>query len=279
MIWQFCPVLATTVSVSISNAVKDFGSPILKHRRMLSQYMLDRRTIRLLLSSKKCFAPAAMKNINYRHHSTEKTMLLNVLAGLLIVTSVQCATTSEREKSILAFSKSEAARYHEFLIDPKEYTTNGAIYHDRYYNHLVGVARALATDYKFSIAKNSIGFYFDKKLNLRDRLYLGIDIEIPLDESTHAGSSYQHIAVTALETYLKDVLAVINSCTTIFGESEIIGMVVGFHWKIKEQRASINIWIDERDVVRYENKQLTMKELISRSYITNTEGKLIRLLL
>lgn len=206
-------------------------------------------------------------------------MLLNILAGFFIVSSMQCATTGEREKSILAFSKSEASRYQEFLIDPGQYTTNGAVYHEKYLNHLVGIARMLSSDYKFSIAKNSIGFYFDKKLNLRDRLYLGIDIEIPLDESAHAGSSYQHIAVTALETYLKDVLVVINSCTTIFGESEIIGMVVGFHWKIKEQRSSINIWIDERDVVRYENKQLTMKELISRSYITNTEGKLIRLLL
>jgi hypothetical protein len=206
-------------------------------------------------------------------------MLLNILAGLLIVSSVQCETTSEREKSILDFSKSEAGRYQDLLIDPAQYTTNGAVYHDRYRNHLIGIARVLSSDYKFAIAKNSIGFYFDKKLNQRDHLYLGIDIEIPLDETAHAGSSYQHIAVTALDTYLKDVLAVINSCATIFGESEIIGMVVGFHWRIKEQRSSINIWIDERDVVRYENKQLTMKELISRSYITNTEGKLIRLLL
>lgn len=207
------------------------------------------------------------------------TMLLNILAGLLILSSAQCETTSEREKSILDFSKSEAGRYQDLLIDPGQYTTNGAVYHEKYRNHLIGIARSLSADYKFTILRNSIGFYFDKKLNQRDRLYLGIDMEIPLDEATHSGSSYQHIAVTALETYLKDVLSVINSCATIFGESEIIGMVVGFHWKIRDQRHSITIWIDERDVVRYENRQLTMKELISRSYITNTEGKLIRLLL
>ena len=206
-------------------------------------------------------------------------MLLNILAGLLILSSAQCETTSEREKSILDFSKSEAGRYQDLLIDPGQYTTNGSVYHEKYRNHLIGIARSLSADYKFTILRNSIGFYFDKKLNQRDRLYLGIDMEIPLDEATHSGSSYQHIAVTALETYLKDVLAVINSCATIFGEGEIIGMVVGFHWKIRDQRHSITIWIDERDVVRYENRQLTMKELISRSYITNTEGKLIRLLL
>ena len=206
-------------------------------------------------------------------------MLLNILAGLLILSSAQCETTSEREKSILDFSKSEAGRYQDLLIDPGQYTTNGSVYHEKYRNHLIGIARSLSADYKFTILRNSIGFYFDKKLNQRDRLYLGIDMEIPLDEATHSGSSYQHIAVTALETYLKDVLSVINSCATIFGEGEIIGMVVGFHWKIRDQRHSITIWIDERDVVRYENRQLTMKELISRSYITNTEGKLIRLLL
>jgi len=206
-------------------------------------------------------------------------MLLNIVAGLLILSSTQCGTTSERGKSILDFSRSEAGRYRHLLIDPGQYTTNGALYHERYQNHLIGIARSLSSEYKFTILNNSIGFYFDKKLNQRDRLYLGLDMEVPLDETAHAGSSYQHIAVTALETYLKDVLAVINSCTSIFGESEIIGMVVGFHWKIREQRHSITIWIDERDVVRYENKQLTMKELISRSYITNTEGKLIRLLL
>lgn len=220
-----------------------------------------------------------MNTAKHGHGPAGTTMILNVLAGLLILVSAQCETTSEREKSILNFPTSEEGRYVDLLIDPGQYTTNGAVYHQKYRTHLIGIARSLTADCKFTILKNSIGFYFDKKLNQRDRLYLGIDMEIPLDETVHAGSSYQHIAVTALETYLKDVLSVINSCATIFGESEIIGMVVGFHWRMRDRRHSITIWIDERDVVRYENRQLTMKELISRSYITNTEGKLIRLLL
>jgi hypothetical protein len=200
------------------------------------------------------------------------------LSALIMLLSSGCAATSDREKTLMTASGKENPRYADLLVVPEQYTTNGAAYHKKYYKCLIGIATVLSDEHKLLVVKNSIGFYYDKKENRKDRLYLGIDIAVALDAS-HQYSSYEGIAVALLEHYLKDMLAVVHSCTSAFQEKEILGTVIGFRWESGGRSESINIWIDKRDVARFEEMQLTLKELISRSVITNTGGKLIRLLL
>ena len=63
----------------------------------------------------------------------------------------------------------------------------------------------------------------------------------------------------------------------IFVEKEIVGMVMGLNWTIKGSKETVNIWIDEKDALHFEQKKLTIDELIDRNFITNTHGKIIRL--
>jgi hypothetical protein len=40
----------------------------------------------------------------------------------------------------------------------------------------------------------------------------------------------------------------------------------------------VTMWIDKKDVLRFEKKELTFNEIIQRNIVTNTEGKVIKLL-
>ncbi len=200
------------------------------------------------------------------------------ICGAVLSCTAGCASTSEREKTLLVSSAKESPKFEELLVLPEQYTTSGVVYHKKYHKCLTAIAAVLTEEHKLTVLPHSIGFYYDKRENVKDKLYLGIDISVPLDAS-YKFSSYEGIAVAILENYLKDILTVVHSCTSVFTESEILGTVIGFKWDNGGRAESINIWIDKRDVTRFENMQLTLKELISKSAITNTSGKLIRLLL
>ncbi len=205
-----------------------------------------------------------------------KLFINAALCILLVCAATACASAPHREKAILEVPKNETVNYEELLVKPSQYTTNGAAYHEKYHRHLIGIAHTIISKQKLSIQKNSLGFYFDKKENRKDKLYLGLDIVIKTDFA-YRGASYEHIASAVMDTHLRDLLAVINSCASIFQEDEIVGMVIGFLWDNSGRRESISIWIDKNDVAKLENMKLTLKELIVRSFLTNTEGKIIRL--
>jgi len=195
---------------------------------------------------------------------------------ILITWTAACASSPQREKKILETTREEIKTYEEYLVKPEQYTTNGATYHEKYKPYLIGVARTVTTDLNLSVQKNSIGFYFDKKENRREKLFLGLDIFIPVDPSLK-GASYEHIASAIMEAHLKDILAVVNSCATVLEEKEVVGAVIGFMWDSAGSRESISIWVDKTDAAMLENMKLTLKEVVIRSFITNTAGKIIRL--
>jgi hypothetical protein len=192
----------------------------------------------------------------------------------------RCASSSEREKSLLLrpVSAGDSRTYEGLLVLPEQYTSNGALYHARYRPCLIAIARAVTEEGRLTVEPRSVGFYFDKKENVKNRLYLGLDVVVPADR-VRQGVSFESAAVSMLNEYLRSLLTVIHSCTSVFSEEEVVGTVIGFRWEGATRTESMNIWIDKKDVSRFENMRLTLKELISRSMVTNTEGKLIRLLL
>ena len=187
-----------------------------------------------------------------------------------------CGSMSEREESILDYSDDDISKYETFLVKIEQYTTNGVYYHQKYYRYLLGIAKTVSEGKDLSVMKNSIGFYYDKKEHSKNKLYLGIEIEIPID-AFFRDSSYVTRATAILKRNLSDILFVIYSCKKVFSENEVVGMVIGIFWEAKNSEEMLNIWIDKRDVLLFEGKRLTINELIERNTITNSECKVIRL--
>ncbi len=201
----------------------------------------------------------------------------------IFVAIASCLSADTREKKILKYSedKEQVRKYEIYLVNPEQYTTRGAEFHSKYYPYLIGIARSVIEERKFSVIEKSIGFYYDKREARKDKLYLGIDITVPYEISNGyktSQSSYQEIALAQVHKYLTKLLYVMASCGSVFKEPEIIGSVIGIRWERENIMEIVTIWVDMRDILRYEKKELTFDEIIQRNFVTNTEGKLIKLL-
>ena len=199
-------------------------------------------------------------------------MRISSFIFLIILTT--CASTSSREDHILNYADDNKTKYEEYLAGENQYTTGGIQYHKKYYKYLIGIATVSIEEKKLNIVKQSIGFYYDKKKNMKNELYLGLDLTASGD---YPYESYNEAAAAQLKNNLRDVLYIIYSCRTVFTENEIAGMVVGFKWARGSLSESVNIWIDKKDVILFEDNKITFDELIYRNTITNTEGKIIKL--
>jgi len=211
--------------------------------------------------------------------------IINSLVLMVVMFLSTCGSSSvkdndsdkialEREKAILKqYSESRKEKYADLLVDVERYTTRGGYFQKKYYKYLIGVAGDITENKNLKIGKGSIGFYFDKKSNKRDRLYLGLDVNLGAISSTN----YNNVAIALLKEHIRPIVNTINSCKTLFEEKEIIGMVIGFKWTSPDYNEQVNIWIVEDDVFKFENNKLTFDELIQRSTITNTTGKIVRL--
>ena len=179
---------------------------------------------------------------------------------------------NSRETALLnEYSEERKEKYADYIVDIGKYTTNGAEYQKKYYKYLVGIAGDIIENRKLGIVRGSIGFYYDKKSQEKGRLFLGLDI----DTGRYSENDYSEAALKLLKEFTAGIIETINACNTIFDEKEIIGMVIGFRWKSGKGEDQVNIWINEADVIRFEKKVLTFDELIQRSTITDTSGKII----
>lgn len=209
-----------------------------------------------------------------------KNKFLYIIHTILLISMFPlftCASNTirqERENVILKnYTEEKKGKYSDILVNPEKYTTEGLKYQDKYYKYLIGIAGEITENKKLVIAKNSIGFYFDKRSGNKNNLFLGLDIET----GSNFSEEYQTAAVKLLKKNLKAVLETLNSCKTIFDEEIVVGMVIGWKWKNGGDQEYMNIWIGKKDVLRFEEHSLTLDELIQRSFITNTSGKIIRL--
>ena len=195
---------------------------------------------------------------------------------IVITLSLQScgAIQTRKEKEIAShYSEQKAELYADRLVDIRDYQTNGAIYQEKYYKLLIGLAVEIIENRKIDIALRSLGFYFDMKSDERSKLFLGFDIE----SGTLTAPDYAEAAIKLVRQDLREILNTIHSCASIFNEKEIVGMVIGWKWHRGGTREQLNIWIPHHEVTRFINMRLTFTELIQLSIVTDTEGKIIRL--
>ncbi|TAL39173.1 MAG: hypothetical protein EPN93_02205 [Spirochaetes bacterium] len=218
-----------------------------------------------------------------------------IVASLLLISSpfsiaAQCGSASERELALLEESRrmnaenasvqDEAARdpsARALLAEPEKYTGGGAALHRKYERCLLAVAYVLTGKKKLAVARGSIGLYHDRKEARGNRFYLGMDIAAP--RGSYGGKDpFEKSALRILEAHLGDVIAVAHSCTSLFSEESVAGMAVRFLWEGPGGADSLVVWMDERDLRKYEKSELLLKELIGKSGITDAKGKLVRLI-
>ncbi len=198
-------------------------------------------------------------------------------AALLVLTTCGSVTIQEdREQEILnKYTPETKQKYDDLLVELESYTTAGDTYQKRYQKLLIGIAGDLIEEKEMSIARHSIGFYFDRKSGDTEKLYLGLDI----DSGRIASGSYANVVINLLQKDLEDIIETLKSCRSILYEDDVIGIVIGWKWISGSVREQVNIWISKENVIRFEENRLTLDELIQRSTVTNTEGKIIRLLI
>jgi hypothetical protein len=201
-----------------------------------------------------------------------KIILVPMLLTILFFAT--CGLTTEREQKILdLYTDQNKDKYADLLVDVQNYTTSGVEYHKKFYKYLIGIAGDIVEKKKLSIEKGSVGFYYDKKSGDRSRLYLGLDI----NTQANFDQPYETVAVNLIRKNLKDVVQTINSCRSIFSENEIVGMVLGWRWNAKTVREHVSVWIYKEDFIKFEDGMITFDELVQRSTIANTTGRVIKL--
>lgn len=202
---------------------------------------------------------------------SKKILLLLLMTALLFST---CGLTTEREQNILdRYSDRNRDKYAGLLVEEERYTTTGVEYHRKFYKHLIGIAGDIVENKKLSVEKASVGFYYDKFSGERRKLYLGLDIAT----SGAFPQPYEAVAVSLIRKDLRDIVQTVNSCRTIFGETEIVGMVIGWRWSAAGANERVNVWILESDLLKFEDGMITFDELLQRSTVTSTIGRVIRL--
>jgi hypothetical protein len=200
-------------------------------------------------------------------------------ASTMFAVFLSCASAQipEGHYDVLTYSAG-ASVYEKYLVSVDSYTTNGGVYHKKYTDYLNGIAKILLTEKTMDIAEKSIGFYYDKKENRKDKLFLGVDILIP-DVLVAQSETYEKNARILIGSRFKDVMGVLHSCTAVLAENEVKGIVIGLVWQRGGARELINVWVSKEDIALFYKNSLTLSELVVRSTVTNTEGRIIRLTL
>ncbi len=198
--------------------------------------------------------------------------------GLLIICFLfTCGSTVNenlREESILnRATKDSEEKYARLLVDQNLYTTKGGELQKKFYRHLIGIAGEISEKRQLTIIPGTIGFYYDKKSGDKTRLYMGLDIQ----SGRQFPATLTDKALQALRKDVGIVMHTMDSCRSIFREDDVAGMVIGWRWSNNKSGEFVSLWIEKSDMTKYVNLQLTVEEVIHRSTVTNSEGKIIRL--
>jgi hypothetical protein len=205
--------------------------------------------------------------------------LMRGLFAVMILSCIltSCATAEPKSVSYNVLKYSDAGlAYEKYLVVFDSYTTNGSVYHKKYLNYLYGIAKIFTDEKKTKVSEKSIGFYFDKKENRKDKLFLGIDL-IADEKFINQGADYEKNARSLLRQLLTDAMSVLQSCTEILKENEVRGVVIGYIWTRNGNRELVNIWIPKDALAEFYNDSLTLNELVVKSTVTNTDGRIFRM--
>lgn len=202
---------------------------------------------------------------------------ISVIVSCLVFT--MCATAEvKNEKYDINKYAGKSSAYSKYLVSLDSYTTIGSVYHKKYEETLYGIAKIFIDEKKFVINEKTIGFYYDKKENRKDRLYFGADFTVS-QSVVSDDADYEKNVRSVLKNYLLPSMEVMHSCPEVLKENDVKGVVFGYIWERNKQRELVNIWIMKEDLVAFFKNEITLTEIVIRSVVTNTEGRIFRIAL
>jgi len=167
----------------------------------------------------------------------------------------------------------DISKYKDLLIDINRYSTNGGSYQKKYEKYLLSMAGEIVEGQDLEVSKGSVGFYYDKISEKKDRLFLGFDINVEKENTL----DYGKFSVNIIKENVNGIIDLMYKYNSILSENEIAGIVIGFKWKDGKSFQQVNIWMRKEDIQLFYNKGITINELYQRSAITNSNGKIILL--
>lgn len=205
-------------------------------------------------------------------------LIFIVMSSMQGCATTQTGTVADKGKQPVndngsAVIKNEVKKYSELLVDIKSYSTNGAMYQERYQSSLLSMAGEIIEGQDLDVAKGSIGFYYDKKSARTDRLFLGVDI----NTAREGKLDYGRFSVKLIKENVGGLIDSIFRYRNILNENEVVGIVIGFRWSENGSPEQVNIWIKKEDIQLFHDGKITMNEMYQRSTITNSAGKIILL--
>lgn len=202
----------------------------------------------------------------------------NLIVMVSAVCLSMCASTPEKKKSLSSYAAQEEISYDQYLVNKSDYTSSGKIYHEKYVKTLKGISKFLVTDKKIDLVKGSVGFYFDRKLSVKEDLYLGFDMTADSGIISSI-NSYDDSARLMIKNYYAELLGLYEYLDEIMKEDSVKGIVIGIKWKSSGNSGSVTLWTRKQDVSDYMNKTLTFKNLVYKTTVTNSDGKIVRIAL
>ncbi len=202
---------------------------------------------------------------------------------LLAAVIIGCETTTEdklpekkgiTEKDIQEnYTEERGEKYESYLVSLEAYSlVQGIRLQKKYHDLLIGLIAELAEKRNYTLAPGSVGFYFDRRSDRRNELYLGLDIRT----NRNYAEPHEDVTVRLLKRELPRLLDILYSCVSIFQENSVVGVVLSWSWSQDGRKQTMTIWITKNDIIRYRGGSLTYGELVQRSTVTNTDDNIIR---
>ena len=206
-------------------------------------------------------------------------MRLRGLALLLFfVAATNCASAQESSggNQIPKPEEAAASDYGKYLVNIDAYTSSGSVYHRKHQALLLTAVRDLVDKKGLDLLPGSVGFYFDRRMNVREQLFLGYDFTGD-PELAKTASSYADAVRAMLSRYFPDLLSQYQLLAPILKETSVNGIVIGVKWAQAGRVESMNLWVLKDDLERYVSKELTFKELVIRATLTDSSGRIVRI--
>jgi hypothetical protein len=209
----------------------------------------------------------------------------SVCLFLLLINAAACASVQTSDDSVKGNGKQiiknggdiiktgDVKKYSDLLVDIKSYSTNGSYYQKKYEKQLLAMAGEIIEGQDLEVAKESIGFYYDKRSARTDRLFFGVDINTVRESSL----DYGRFSVKLIKENVSGIVDLMYKYKTILSENEIVGIVIGFKWLENGSPQQVNIWMKKDDLQLFYEGKITLNEMYQRSTMTNTIGKIILL--
>ena len=201
--------------------------------------------------------------------------LVFIISAVLLA---MCASSPSTKTNLTNYAPDNEINYDKYLVDVASYTSSGKIYHTKYIKVLKGFSKYAVVDHKLELSEKSVGFYFDKKLSDREDLYFGFDF-YPDSAIASSVNSYEDNARLMIQRYYENILSFYGLLEDVMSEKAVKGIVIGMKWKSGGRNESMTLWVRKQDAADFANKMLTFKNLVYKTTVTNSEGKIVRIAL